>query len=115
MTDRALERTELIQSAAVIVSIVEDMDKGKALVSTRTNDILMEVLDERFNQDEKWGPQHHDALTWAMILAEEIGEYVEELSPELVSEAAEDVLDVLVRLVGAGRDAKQWLEESNLG
>ncbi len=74
-------REELIQVAAVAVAIVEDLDYGEAHAATPTGwgdtqgeAILVDVLDERWRQDNKWGPQHHTELEWLAILAEEFGE-----------------------------------------
>ncbi len=35
------------------------------------------VRDERFKQDEKWGNQHQNSMTWMAILGEEFGEACE--------------------------------------
>ena len=85
-------RTELIQTAAVIVSALEDIDYGVAKAHTtegdnfiagRTDLILAEILGERFRQDLKWGPQHHRIADWLAIIGEEYGEacmaYVDDL------------------------------------
>jgi hypothetical protein len=98
MTNPELEalRTELIQTAAVIVSALEDIDFGTAQTvhSYRDEDgvyqavgqtaiILQEVRKERVRQDEKWGPQHHRMADWLAIIGEEYGEacmaYVDDL------------------------------------
>lgn len=94
-------RQELIQVAAVAVAIVEDLDHGNTDHS-QSAAILEEVQEERVRQDEKWGAQHHDPLTWLMILAEEVGEVAEEISS--MSEARMQVLQ-------AGRRARRWLTE----
>lgn len=39
---------------------------------------LCSVLNERQAQDERWGEQNHDAITWSAILAEECGEFAQE-------------------------------------
>lgn len=36
--------------------------------------IFDEIDDERIKQDDKWGEQNHDPITWLSILMEEIGE-----------------------------------------
>ena len=94
-------RQELIQVAAVAVAIVEDLDYG-GTDHGRSAAVLEEVQEERVRQDEKWGAQHHDPLTWLMILAEEVGEVAEEISS--MSEARMQVLQ-------AGRQARRWLTE----
>ena len=37
-------------------------------------EILERIREERHRQNEKWGPQHHPAAIWALILGEEVGE-----------------------------------------
>lgn len=36
--------------------------------------VLNEILQERVNQEKKWGQQNHTAPNWLMILGEEVGE-----------------------------------------
>ena len=36
--------------------------------------VIEEVLEERRNQDERWGEKNHMPLVWLAILSEEIGE-----------------------------------------
>lgn len=36
--------------------------------------ILKEIQAERQRQDDKWGVQNHDPITWCAILGEEVGE-----------------------------------------
>ena len=36
---------------------------------------INDIIAERRRQDEKFGPQDHDPITWAVILAEEVGEF----------------------------------------
>ncbi len=43
-----------------------------------SNDILCEVLRERYRQDSKWGQQDHTFAVWLMILSEEFGEVAKE-------------------------------------
>ncbi len=79
MTTPELEdlRTKLIQTAAVCVAIVEDIDSGVAYAQDDPRlmrQILREIDDERYIQDKKWGPQHHRIADWLSILGEEFGE-----------------------------------------
>lgn len=39
-----------------------------------TNEVLSEVVNERINQDNKWGEQNHLPPFWLAILGEEFGE-----------------------------------------
>ncbi len=66
-------RTELIQVAAVAVSMIEDYDRGNADM-VGLGGVLEEVADERERQNNKWGAQHHDIPMWLAILMEEVGE-----------------------------------------
>ena len=43
-------------------------------MTTRTEAVLAEVLQERERQQVKWGEQDHDPAVWLMILGEEVGE-----------------------------------------
>jgi len=36
--------------------------------------VITEVMFERIQQDEKWGEQNHDDMTWITVLTEEVGE-----------------------------------------
>ena len=40
--------------------------------------ILEDIAKERNRQDEKWGEQNHDDMTWVTILGEEFGEVCHE-------------------------------------
>lgn len=40
----------------------------------KTENILLEVLEERKRQEQKWGEQNHNPAYWLMILGEEVGE-----------------------------------------
>lgn len=88
-------RAELIQVAAVAAAIVEALDNGSAgssldeagLRITETQHIeavLREVRAERYRQNIKWGPQHHDIQTWLTILMEEVGEAAQAALDEAV-------------------------------
>jgi NTP pyrophosphatase (non-canonical NTP hydrolase) len=45
-----------------------------AMKSQIQTDVLMHVKQERTRQDQKWGEQNHDPITWVTILTEEVGE-----------------------------------------
>ena len=96
-------RSELIQTAAVVVAMIEDLDYGEANSSktltadrpkstqskrTQTAPILSEIFEERQNQDAKWGPQHHAPEMWLTILMEEMGEAAQAYLHEI--EATDD-------------------------
>jgi len=37
--------------------------------------VVADILDERDCQNQKWGEQNHDPITWVGILVEEVGEF----------------------------------------
>jgi hypothetical protein len=41
--------------------------------------IVMDIRDERDEQDRKWGEQNHPQVCWVAILAEEFGEWSREV------------------------------------
>ncbi len=118
---------ELIQVAAVVASILEaklhgatdfdalitdDVDGGAAFQGWA---VLELFADERKRQDAKWGDQEsHGPITWAMILAEEIGEWAEELRIEdqiadMTATEVGSAAAVLKHLEVAGKGARTWL------
>ena len=117
-------RNKLIQVAGVAVSMIEDFDYGVADSSktltadrpkttqskrTQTAPILSQIFEERQNQDEKWGPQHHVFSTWMVILMEEVGEAADEI--ELAGEFRQliDEIGLLGRRCKAALDSR-WDE-----
>ncbi len=122
---------ELTQIAAVAVASLENERFGQAnanalvftedgtdLVGMQAYIITDDVIAERLRQEEKFGTDRlHSRIEWGMILAEEIGEWAEEITGEDVAEAlGADTLeysmavDVLSDLSAAGRRARRWLE-----
>jgi len=43
-------------------------------MSVMRDRVSIDVQIERDRQDDKWGEQNHDPLTWGAILTEEVGE-----------------------------------------
>ncbi len=41
--------------------------------------VLADIVEERENQDKKWGTQNHDPFVWMSILMEEVGETCKEV------------------------------------
>lgn len=119
------EETELIQVMAVACGSLEVMRYGQAAAEAMVMDeagepitmqafgVLDDVEAERVRQDAKWGEQNHGRISWAMILAEEIGEWAAELRvtdeemPESDKVFAQEVIDALI---AAGEGARIWLE-----
>ncbi len=114
---------ELIQALAVGVSIIEDAmygsahhDKqiGRADGATQADIVLTLIREERESQDDKWGPQHHDSEEWAMILAEEIGEWAGEVLKEATEGMSRPSWEVLHEFWKQGdQKAREWLETHN--
>jgi len=56
----------------------------------KQKDIMNLILNERKQQDEKWGEQNHNVYKWLAILGEEVGEVnkaaLEKNEPELIDE-----------------------------
>jgi len=112
------EKAELIQVAAVATASLENMLYGQAAFEARVGSIQLQgeevldlVADERASQDVKWGEQRHSRLEWAMILAEEIGEWAEEVfKGSLEEEGNAAAFYVLHELASAGLVARGWLE-----
>ena len=120
---------ELIQILAVGVSILEDERFGSANSSerlgrptdrkqskkTQTSPFLAQIFEERRRQDDKWGPQHHTPVEWAMILIEEMGEWAGEIIEESQTGQMVDSLAwyILQRLQILEGEARRWLEKHN--
>jgi hypothetical protein len=66
-------RKELVQTAAVVVAMIESHDRGSADLES-LGDVLIEIADERGAQNLKWGAQAHEPSVWLAILMEEVGE-----------------------------------------
>ncbi len=43
-------------------------------IYSKSEQIVVEVRNERYAQWKKWGEQNHDPITWLAILLEEVGE-----------------------------------------
>ena len=72
-------RNELIQVAAVALAAIQAADLGSTEIQSRLgckklNDLLDDVAEERLQQEDKWGAQHHPREWWLTILMEEVGE-----------------------------------------
>lgn len=96
-------REELVQVAAVAVAMLQDDAHGTTAKGRWQ--AMVDVGQERQRQEEKWGPQHHDRVTWLAILAEEVGELAAEVDREglAVTEAQVDLLTVLMEAEALAR------------
>lgn len=52
------------------------------------SNVMLDVLEERKRQDERWGEQNHDHFRWLCILMEEVGE---------ATQVANDIVEKLWR------------------
>lgn len=124
MSDDNGYRDETIQVAAVAAAMVEDDDYGVAeflfnptkynALERQGERVLKDIAAERMAQDDKWGPQHHDRITWFAILMEEVGELAEELLAEDIDEDWSAMLEgyayeILFRAATTGQKARRWL------
>lgn len=75
--------TELIQVAASAIAALVDHRKSLTTQSVErvTDQILLEILNERDRQDEKFGqmPRGNDPLVWVAVILEELAEVSEEI------------------------------------
>ncbi len=121
------EQTELVQLTAVAVASRESFRYGQAgfedWVGSSADEgptmqgmeVLDEIAAERMRQDAKWGNQAHGRAMWAMILAEEIGEWADELRVEIGEDGIEPYEATQIRaaleyLRTAGEIARRFLE-----
>jgi hypothetical protein len=111
--------TEAIQVAAVAAAMAEDEMFGESSAIRlpdrdkpyQVDQVLALVRAERKRQDEKWGPQHHDKLTWLFILMEEVGELAEEIGrPDQATEAYPFTRSTYDMIVHAGQRSRAYLE-----
>ena len=102
---------ELVQILGVGVSILEDERFGQAdnSQSFQAGPILAKIVRERRRQDAKWGPQHHTAEEWAMVLVEELGEWAGSVLAESKGLDGEP-WTILMTLHRLEDRAREWLE-----
>ena len=127
MSNEEREQVELVQLAAVAVASRESFRYGQAgfedWVESSADEgptmqgfeVLDDIANERMAQDAKWGNQSHGRLIWAMILAEEIGEWAEELGAAQPGDGIEPYEATQIRaalgyLRTAGVAARAFLE-----
>lgn len=74
-----------------------------------TRDVLLEVLEERHRQDQKWGEQNHAPGPWMLILAEEVGEVARAALANIFAEA-NDAQSVRRELIEVAAVAVAWAQ-----
>ncbi len=70
--------------------------------------VLLDILNERKRQNEKWGEQNHDAYRWLAILSEEVGEAAQAALHNEFGGKAKGTLQT--ELIHVASVAIQWLE-----
>lgn len=74
-----------------------------------TSLVLLEVMRERDQQDEKWGVQRHVQALWLAILAEEFGEVAKEVVDGV------DLANLRVELIQTAAVAVSFIEALDRG
>lgn len=79
MNDNGRMWDEYDRALNTIKAQADEIETLKATIAdldriTNDNPAMTSVLLERKRQDEKWGEQNHDPITWLAILGEEYGE-----------------------------------------
>lgn len=64
-----------------------------------TDNVCVEVAEERTRQDERWGEQNHELPVWSCILTEEVGEVAQAILKMRPNDGAEGVGRVRRELV----------------
>lgn len=130
------EQAELVQVLAVGVASLEcalfgrpgfqtaAVDPSTGVATLQGTAVLDLIAHERVFQDMRWPNQTHGRISWLMILAEEVGEWADELpvpdlsadvvydsnGERLSSQEVETVIQMLDKLSEVGRLARSWLE-----
>ena len=73
------------------------------------------VLLERVRQDDKWGEQNHDAITWSAILTEECGEFAQAaLQRKFGGPAADGLLNEAIQCAAVALQIVEWIDRNRL-
>ncbi len=72
--------------------------------------VLLDIVDERERQDQKWGIQNHLDLTWNAILMEEIGEAAQEVLTRSMGSIAKGHGDLREELIQVAAVTVAWIE-----
>ena len=60
----------------------------------KCQNVLKEVLNERLNQEAKWGEQNHDNPLYVTILTEEVGEVAKAILEKDIQNLREELIQV---------------------
>lgn len=75
---------------------------------THRDAVMWDIREERDRQDQKWGEQNHDDMTWTAILGEEVGEACQAaLHDRFGGDHAGTLREELVHVAAV---AMQWIE-----
>lgn len=74
---------------------------------------LQSILEERARQNQKWGEQNHDPITWSAILTEEAGEFAEAaLHQHFGGPAAKGLRDEAVHVAAVALQIIEYLDRT---
>lgn len=77
-------------------------------MANRPLDVFLAIMQERVDQNVKWGEQNHDDATWSLILGEEVGEACQAaLHDRFGGDHAGTLRDELVQVAAV---VVQWIE-----
>jgi len=75
----------------------------------------IDVHQERIRQDEKWGTQNHNLMTWLGILAEEFGEAAKEINEFHFREAwVEDIRAELIQTAAVAIAMVEYIDRHSV-
>jgi NTP pyrophosphatase (non-canonical NTP hydrolase) len=76
---------------------------------------IEDTINERKKQDEMWGEQNHDPITWSAILTEECGEFAQAaLHDRFGGHAAEDLRNEAVQVAAVAIAIIECLDRNSL-
>ena len=84
--------------------------KESISVPERAYEVFTDVAEERAAQEDKWGIQDHDDLTWLAILSEEVGEASQEILTAQFGAAGNGHGDLREEVVHVAAVALAWIE-----
>ncbi len=73
--------------------------------------IIAKILEEREQQDIKWGIQHHTHLEWLGILVEEVGEAAKAIVQQWIDEEGDRHDEIVKEIIQIAAVCVAWLED----
>lgn len=83
------------------LNVKEDDIEFVQRITDKNIPILMETLQERIQQEKKWGEQNHGPLKWNAILGEEFGEVSKAILEGDMGNYREELLQVAAVAIAA--------------